>query len=398
MSQRIFFNANAAEMLLSGYNTAQLATYLWGGDGQGLFADLLLGICYIASMSKMACGWATLNLMFQQEGVTNYNLNSLSPVSVRIGTIALRVPEICFHAFLLRRVYTVSGKNKWVTGIGLLIWMAELAASIGTAVWRFKFPYLSSYFSVNGAWLPFWTFSLVACDAYLSSAFCICILRSRRGILDARLSRALRSLISVAVQGSVPTFVVSLITACLYITHNGLFLAFQFLLPPLYTACFLSTLNARRRIRNASSADDVDWVEMTMLEIEGRRAEQGGEGGRLPRWGGRREGAEEEKGNAAGSQVVSFGGMFSALRGGPDARSGGSGGRSGTRSGGSRSGEGRDRNSRRFEDINCEVEVEERSEQGEDVDIDSVEEEADGGEKDESKVLDARLYVNDWAK
>ncbi|GAA5861094.1 hypothetical protein JCM8547_008033 [Rhodosporidiobolus lusitaniae] len=371
-SDRLYFHATACGILLSGLNAAQFGHFVWTGHGlrrERLWPTVLVTLCWTASTLRSICGWVAVDAMFRSA------LNDASidtPLSVRIGT--------------------VSGKNKILSGIGLLIYLVEVAACIGCAKWRYSFPKLSTYFSTGGYWFSFWIWSLVASELYLSSTFCVCILRSRRGILNARLSRALRSLTSVAIQASLPTVVFSLAAAILYITHQPEFMIMQFILPPLYTYAFLSTLNARTRIQNENATEEeVDWVEMAVADLE-----NGGRGGRKTEVAVARKDDLEAGGRAAGrsgktvvdspSQVLSFGGMFSALGGG------GRGG-AGNDGGGSRGG-GRGQRSRRLDNISCEIEVERTIEYGE---PEAPSESGTSGAS-ETKVLDPDLYVQNWAR
>ncbi|GJN89091.1 hypothetical protein Rhopal_002065-T1 [Rhodotorula paludigena] len=278
-TERAVFYAALLPLFLTGMNTVQYITYLRHYRGHRLSAWLVT-VAYFAVLVKSGCDIATLDAEYLDGSAVFFT--SEWPLSAQIGTIVLRIPQLCMHIWLLERVAVISNRNPLLVGVGAVLCLVELVASIGTAVWRFRLKSFYIYAHQTGPWLSIWSFTLFAADLYLATTFISCVMCRRRGILSVRLSRALRALIPLALSASVPTALLALALSISYVCRSPLFLIWQGILPPTYCACMLFALNERGRTkeeRERTEADAQRWA------CERANARGGGRGGRpCERW------------------------------------------------------------------------------------------------------------------
>ncbi|KAM0756447.1 hypothetical protein T439DRAFT_345199 [Meredithblackwellia eburnea MCA 4105] len=206
-----------------------------------------------------ACDPISSSLGLFDELVKNYgNYTNGEKLSVyfRVGLFVNSVPGIFFQLWLLTRVYTVSRKNKILTGSLLLPVLGSGTLTLLNTATRLKRPFVRNDLAGLTVILPLTLCWVMATDLLLSTTFIICVYRESSQVIHDNLRAKLIRVGVVAIQGCIPTTLASVITLILSraIPAASVYVDFQVLMSPLYIISMLYTLNSRE---DAVSEDDL---------------------------------------------------------------------------------------------------------------------------------------------
>jgi len=237
-------------LILFGIIVSQVFTYFQTCDKDPLWQKLFVTVLFILDTlsSILAMAWMYYLLVdnWGQIGAFTYGDWLLAADPMVAGIIAFMVQ--CFFAW---RIHIIA-QTAWQTAAIVVCAVLTLCGGVGTGIavlWVKDYALFANFKQIATIWL----ISASVGDIAITTALTY-HLRRRKGTFEAT-DRLLDRIIQLTVQNGLLTALVAVVDICLYLsTPIPYHISLSFLMPKLYSNTVLSSLNARRNMRQDATA------------------------------------------------------------------------------------------------------------------------------------------------
>jgi len=249
---------NLASAVLYGVVSMQMMIYLSTfvhEDGWQLVAT----VCFLWLL-ETAHVFFIGNYLYYNLLVNYCNPQSATTKVEDITTAVIALITFIVHCFYTRRVWILSRKNSWLTGIIGLLAVAHFGFELAVMGLTYKFPRYDQFHILEGYFTT--ALALAAALDILIAGTLVYLLNQRRSGIKSTETR-LKKIATYAVGSGALTSITDMIILICFVAmpNNLVYLGVYACICDLYTISLLTSLNARETLRNIHT--DVNTIHLS---------------------------------------------------------------------------------------------------------------------------------------